>query len=70
MFLSFSPAYIHALEVYYVPYPAGELSQLHNPLPTHDAQWNALEVSERQDFCSKGHVKDINNPIQLLIPLL
>ena len=34
------------------------------------AQWSFLGMSEREDFCLKEHAKDVNRPIQLLIPLL
>jgi len=34
------------------------------------AQWSSLGMTEREDFCFKGHARDINRPIQLLIPLL
>lgn len=34
------------------------------------AQWSSLGMSEREGFCFKGHAKDTNRLIQLLIPLL
>lgn len=74
MFFSLSPVHVHPLAVstmYRVQQV--ELSLLHTHFPGDEELLVCpveLGMSEREDCCSKGHAKDINRPIQLLIPQL